>query len=36
MGRYEDFQAYRTRMNAKILGEKGGGTLTTKRFFRLD
>jgi AhpD family alkylhydroperoxidase len=39
MGRYEEFQAYRRRMNARILGEgKGGvgGTLVTRRFFRLD
>jgi AhpD family alkylhydroperoxidase len=53
MNRYEAFQAYRTRMNARILGEareRGeattrrtetgeppmGGTLVTKRFFRLD
>jgi len=48
MGRYEEFQAYRTRMNARILGddaERGmnpdgsvrmGGTLVTKRFFGLD
>ncbi len=53
MSRYEEFQAYRTRMNARILGsdeERGsatprrdgdgkppmGGTLVTKRFFRLD
>ncbi len=52
MARYDDFQAYRTRMNCRILGEDGaradagarradgsiapGGTLVTKRFFRLD
>ena len=52
MDRYEQFQAYRTRMNARILGEPAerapagaarpdgsvaeGGTLVTKRFFRLD
>lgn len=52
MPRYEQFQAYRTRMNARILGEEAdrraaggerpdgstatGGTLVTKRFFRLD
>ena len=46
--RYEAFQAYRARMNARILGddaERGtstdgtirmGGTLVTKRFFSLD
>ena len=50
--RYEQFQAYRTRMNARIMGEDAeraragaqradgsvaqGGTLVTKRFFRLD
>lgn len=48
MGRYDDFQAYRATMNARILGddaERGtnpdgsirmGGTLVTKRFFGLD
>lgn len=53
MNRYEAFQAYRTRMNARILGDDReraeattrrtpagappmGGTLVTKRFFRLD
>ena len=52
MNRYEQFQAYRTKMNARIMGddaERGasggarpdgsvaqGGTLVTKRFFRLD
>lgn len=64
MGRYDEFQAYRSRMNARILGEgtevhrhegtegkagerkarkgargpasRAGGTLVTKRFFRLD
>jgi len=52
MGRYEQFQAYRTKMNARILGDDAeraaagagsdaggvaqGGTLVTKRFFRLD
>lgn len=35
MSRYEQFQAYRARMNERILGEKGG-TLVTKRFFSLD
>lgn len=40
MGRYEQFQEFRTRLNQRILGEpppgKTGGTLTTKRFFSLD
>lgn len=52
MNRYEQFQAYRTRMNSRILGDDAeraaagaqrpdgsvaqGGTLVTKRFFRLD
>lgn len=52
MNRYEQFHAYRTRMNARILGDDAqrqssgaarpdgsiapGGTLVTKRFFRLD
>ncbi len=61
MGRYEQFQAYRTKMNRRILGDDQerrrlagdqapapapgtpgspaapiGGTLVTKRFFRLD
>jgi len=46
MGRYEEFQAYRTKMNCRILGEvrgthpdglpRMGGTLVTKRFFSLD
>jgi AhpD family alkylhydroperoxidase len=48
MGRYEQFQQYRTRMNCRILGtdpERGenadgspraGGTLVTRRFFSLD
>jgi len=42
MDRYEQFQAYRTRMNARILGDDAGrdgqkgGTLVTKRFFALD
>jgi AhpD family alkylhydroperoxidase len=42
MGRYEQFQAYRARMNARILGDgpdrggRQGGTLVTKRFFSLD
>jgi AhpD family alkylhydroperoxidase len=48
MGRYDDFQAYRSKMNCRILGEpaqrgthpdgapRPGGTLVTKRFFALD
>ncbi|MFO0856131.1 MAG: carboxymuconolactone decarboxylase family protein [Phycisphaerales bacterium] len=53
MSRYEQFQAYRTRMNSRIMGSDDerasttprrdaegkppmGGTLVTKRFFRLD
>jgi AhpD family alkylhydroperoxidase len=48
MGRYEQFQQYRSRMNCRILGddaERGtradgsprpGGTLVTRRFFALD
>jgi len=48
MDRYQQFQAYRTKMNARILGDdtqRGsrhdgstppGGTLVTKRFFSLD
>lgn len=41
MSRYEEFHAYRRRLNARILGEGGGdgrpgGTLVTRRFFRLD
>ena len=42
MGRYEQFQAYRSKMNCRILGSdeerrgKIGGTLNTKRFFTLD
>lgn len=38
MPRYTDFQAFRTRLNEKILGprEQGGGTLITRRFFALD
>ncbi len=42
MSRYNGFQAYRARMNARILGTDGpregppGGTLVTKRFFALD
>jgi AhpD family alkylhydroperoxidase len=42
MSRYEQFNAYRTRMNCRILGDEDqrqgrvGGTLITKRFFSLD
>lgn len=40
MSRYQQFQEFRTRLNARILGngeaESGGATLTTKRFFNLD
>jgi AhpD family alkylhydroperoxidase len=42
MSRYEQFQAYRSKMNCRILGDdaargqKIGATLVTKRFFRLD
>ena len=52
MTRYDQFQAYRTRMNARIMGDDSeraaagaqradgsiapGGTIVTKRFFRLD
>lgn len=38
MGRYEEFQQFRARLNEKILGDesRGGGTLVTKRFFALD
>src|SRR5262245_49526130 len=52
MGRYDQFQQFRTRMNRRILGEDAeraevgarrkdgsiapGGTIVTKRFFRLD
>lgn len=52
MGRYEQFQQYRERMNTRVMGDEGeraavgaargdgsiapGGTLVTKRFFRLD
>ncbi len=52
MNRYDQFQAYRTRMNSRIMGDDAeragagaaradgtvaqGGTLVTKRFFRLD
>lgn len=38
MSRYEQFQAYRAKMNRRILeeGARPGGTLVTKRFFSLD
>src|SRR5678816_1081221 len=48
MSRYEQFQAYRSRMNCRILGDENergqnadgsaklGGTLVTRRFFSLD
>ena len=42
MGRYEQFQAYRAKMNRRILGDdderrgRPGATLVTKRFFSLD
>ncbi len=52
MSRYDQFQAYRSKMNCRILGEDeerariagrgpdspapAGGTIVTKRFFRLD
>ncbi len=42
MDRYEHFQAYRAKMNDRILGDDAsrggarGGTLVTKRFFALD
>ncbi|MDX2016658.1 MAG: carboxymuconolactone decarboxylase family protein [Planctomycetota bacterium] len=48
MGRYEQFQEFRSKMNSRILGDEGargkradgtvpmGGTLVTKRFFTLD
>lgn len=44
MNRYDEFQQYRIRINARILGEsdaspqtgRAGATLNTKRFFRLD
>ena len=52
MGRYEQFQTYRAKMNRRILGDDAeraetggrrkdgsvapGGTIVTKRFFRLD
>lgn len=40
MGRYEQFQEFRSRLNERILGPqppgRQGGTLVTKRFFALD
>ena len=39
MGRYEDFQAFRERLNDRILNPAEGqssATLVTKRFFNLD
>jgi AhpD family alkylhydroperoxidase len=42
MSRYDQFQAYRSKMNCRILGDEAerqgrpGGTLNTKRFFTLD
>ncbi|MBY0309481.1 MAG: carboxymuconolactone decarboxylase family protein [Phycisphaerales bacterium] len=42
MGRYEEFQTFRTRLNQRILSDDparpggAGGTLNTKRFFTLD
>jgi len=48
MTRYEQFQAYRTKMNCRVLGDdaqrgthpdgstRAGATLVTKRFFSLD
>jgi AhpD family alkylhydroperoxidase len=40
MGRYEDFHAFRARLNERILGSgpdgRPAGTLVTKRFFALD
>ncbi|MBX3376423.1 MAG: carboxymuconolactone decarboxylase family protein [Phycisphaeraceae bacterium] len=42
MSRYDQFQAYRSKMNCRILGDekerggRAGGTLVTKRFFSLD
>ncbi len=42
MGRYEEFQAFRSKMNCRILGSeekregRPGATLNTKRFFNLD
>jgi AhpD family alkylhydroperoxidase len=36
MDRYDQFQDFRTRLNEKIVGSSGNGTLVTKRFFALD
>ena len=36
MSRYDSFQAYRSKMNGRILGPTSGATLVTKRFFSLD
>lgn len=39
MGRLEEFQAFRTRLNERILTDqpgRAGGTLNTRRFFALD
>jgi AhpD family alkylhydroperoxidase len=38
MSRYDEFQQFRARLNARILGpeREGGGTLVTRRFFALD
>jgi AhpD family alkylhydroperoxidase len=38
MGKYEDFQEFRSRLNQRILapGDRPGGTLVTKRFFAID
>lgn len=48
MSRYDDFQAFRSRLNERIMGDDAsrgthadgsprcGGTLVTKRFFQLD
>lgn len=40
MSRYDEFQAFRARLNERITGEgpegRPGGTLVTKRFFNLD
>lgn len=38
--RYDEFQAFRARLNERIMGDgpdgRPGGTLVTKRFFNLD
>lgn len=40
MPRYDEFQAFRARLNERITGQgpdgRPGGTLVTKRFFNLD